>query len=82
MLDAARTWAAELIALPRHALANTKALVRAATHATLTETYAEETRLFTQLWASPDHLEALAAFREKRAPRFNLRPRDEIRHDE
>ncbi len=74
VLQTARAWAAELMALPRQALASTKALVHVAAHATLDETYAAETRLFTRLWASPNHLEALAAFREKRPPRFNQSP--------
>ncbi|MCA9936651.1 MAG: enoyl-CoA hydratase/isomerase family protein [Anaerolineales bacterium] len=69
--DAARAWAEELITLPRHALASMKALVHVASHSTLVETYWQETKLFTQLWASPDHLEALNAFREKRPSRFN-----------
>lgn len=68
---AAQAWATELAALPRRALASTKALVHAASHSSLAETYRQETRLFTKLWASPDHLEALAAFRQKRPPRFN-----------
>ncbi len=82
VLDVARAWATELMALPRHALANTKSLVRTASHFSPAETYAAETRLFTQLWASPDHLEALAAFREKRVPQFNQQPGDEIHKDE
>lgn len=69
--DVSLAWAAELIALPRHALAATKALVHTASHATLVETYWQETKLFSKLWASPDHLEALDAFRQKRPPRFN-----------
>jgi enoyl-CoA hydratase/carnithine racemase len=34
-----------------------------------------ETALFLAQWASPDHLEALAAFAEKRPPVFNQMPR-------
>ncbi len=82
VLDAARAWAMELMALPRQALANAKALAYLSAHANLAEAYAAETRLFTQLWASADHLEALAAFREKRAPHFNQQPGDETRQDE
>lgn len=67
-------WANELINLPRHALAATKALVHTAGHATLVETYWQESKLFANLWAAPDHLEALAAFREKRPPQFNTAP--------
>ncbi|MCB8967325.1 MAG: enoyl-CoA hydratase/isomerase family protein [Ardenticatenaceae bacterium] len=71
VLQMARAWAAELIALPQQALAFTKELVHTASHATLVETYWQETKLFTKLWASPNHLEALAAFREKRPAVFN-----------
>ncbi len=71
LLQTAVAWANELINLPRHALAATKALVQTAGHATLVETYWQESKLFANLWASPDHLEALAAFREKRLPQFN-----------
>jgi enoyl-CoA hydratase/carnithine racemase len=73
--DAAAAWAAELAALPREALASTKALVHAAAHSSLAVADRQETKLFTQLWASPDHLEALTAFRQKRPPRFNRNKR-------
>lgn len=75
-LQTARAWAAELLTLPQQALAFTKELVQTASHATLVETYWQETKLFTKLWASPDHLEALTAFREKRPPIFNQQSGD------
>lgn len=71
LMAAAQDWAAQLIALPHDALASMKELVHTASHATLVETYWQETKLFTKLWASPNHLEALTAFREKRTPVFN-----------
>jgi enoyl-CoA hydratase/carnithine racemase len=66
VLAAARAWAAELAVLPRQALASTKTLVHAAGRLSLPETYQLERRLFVELWPLPDHLEAMAAFAEKR----------------
>lgn len=74
VLDVASAWARELLALPRQALAATKALVHTAGQSSLVETYWEESKLFTTLWASPNHLEALAAFRDKRPAQFNVEP--------
>lgn len=58
-------------ALPRQALAATKQLAYAASHRSTAELNQVETGLFVDLWSQPDHLEALAAFREKRAPVFS-----------
>lgn len=71
VLDAARAWAQELAALPKEALAAAKALTYAAAQLEPDELLQYERRLFLDLWATPDHLEALTAFREKRAPQFN-----------
>lgn len=68
---AARAWAAELSMLPRRALGSIKALVHASGHLSLPETNLLETQLFTNLWPSADHLEAMSAFTEKRSPEFN-----------
>ena len=73
VLDAARTLAQELVALPGEALAATKAVTYAACQLDADDLLQYERRLFLDLWATPDHLEALAAFREKRAPQFNRR---------
>jgi len=59
--------------LPQHALAASKQLVYAASQPTIAATNALETSLFVDLWSQPDHLEALAAFREKRKPVFGKR---------
>ncbi len=56
--------------LPQQALAASKQLVYAASQLPVTQTNQLETKLFVDLWSQPDHLEALAAFREKRAPVF------------
>ncbi|MCB9006094.1 MAG: enoyl-CoA hydratase/isomerase family protein [Ardenticatenaceae bacterium] len=61
-----------LIQLPKHALAASKQLVYTASQLPVTATNALETELFVELWSEPDHLEALAAFREKRPPNFGL----------
>ena len=71
VLAAAQAWAAELVQLPRDALAAMKALTLAAGHWPLPKVQQYETQLFIDLWATPDHLEALAAFGEKRQPQFN-----------
>lgn len=70
-LVAALAWAHELVLLPRRALAATKALVHTATHLPLEDTGRLEAQVFINLWTSADHLEAMAAFNEKRPPRFN-----------
>ncbi|MCI0394487.1 MAG: enoyl-CoA hydratase/isomerase family protein [Chloroflexi bacterium] len=70
VLTAAREWAIQLIALPRQALAATKTLVQAAGRLSLPEVYELEAGLFTGLWNDPDHLEAMAAFVEKREAVF------------
>lgn len=67
----AQDWAHEIISLPRHALANLKSLVYTASSASLAATNEHEATLFAQLYAQPDHLEALRAFMEKRNPCFN-----------
>lgn len=70
-LDTAVTHLAHsLIKLPQHALAASKQLIYAAGQATPEALNQLETQLFVDLWSQPDHLEALAAFREKRAPVF------------
>jgi enoyl-CoA hydratase/carnithine racemase len=74
VLDAAYQWAEELILLPRQALAATKMLVHAAVHLSSAETQTLEARFFVDLWSSPDHIEAMRAFGEKRTPQFNSEP--------
>lgn len=71
VFEAAYEWAADLIKLPREALAATKRLVYATGHLSGTELAQMETGLFVGLWDTPDHLEALNAFAEKRPPVFN-----------
>ncbi len=65
--------AQSLISLPQHALAASKQLVYAASQPASEAANQLETRLFVDLWSQPDHLEALAAFREKRKPVFGVR---------
>jgi enoyl-CoA hydratase len=71
VLQAALDWANDLIALPQDALAAMKALVHVAGDSTLAELSTFEAQQFVDLWETPDHKEALAAFQQKRAPRFN-----------
>lgn len=68
-LTAALAWAAELAQLPANALAATKALVLD-DHQSRREAQAAEKEWFMRLWGQPDHLEALAAFNQKRQPTF------------
>lgn len=70
-LAAALAWAEELLALPTDALAAIKKLTRAAAHLSPEEATRLESDLFLQLWGSPNHVEALNAFREKRKATFN-----------
>ena len=62
--------AQSLTKLPKHALAASKQLVYAASHTIPSAINQLESQLFVDLWAEPDHLEALAAFQQKRTPRF------------
>jgi enoyl-CoA hydratase len=71
VLDAALAWAGELRALPRGALASLKRLAWAAADLSLEESYRLEKQGFAELWPAADHLEAMAAFKEKRRPRFD-----------
>jgi enoyl-CoA hydratase/carnithine racemase len=71
VLESALAWADLLIEMPKEALASTKKLVHAAGRLTVAETNQLEAELFTQLWASSDHLEALSAFVNKREAKFN-----------
>ena len=70
VLTSARSWAIQLAQLPHAALAATKALVLNSSLLSLLEGNGVEKDLFLKLWAQPDHLEALAAFNEKRKPTF------------
>jgi len=69
VLAAAQVWTESLKMLPRGALAAMKRLVYAAGVDSDVSEYERE--LFLDLWAGADHREALAAFLEKRPPRFN-----------
>jgi enoyl-CoA hydratase/carnithine racemase len=71
VLESALIWANDLIALPRKALAATKALVYGAGNMSLTELNEFEAEQFIELWETADHIEALAAFQQKRLPIFN-----------
>jgi enoyl-CoA hydratase/carnithine racemase len=71
VVTAAYAWADELLRLPRRALAALKMLVHAAAHLPPADTDRLEAQLFINLWPSADHLEAMAAFAEKRPAVFN-----------
>lgn len=66
-------FACELTNLPASALAALKQLAYAAGHMSSAETNQLETELFVSQWSHPDHLEAMAAFVEKRPSAFNKR---------
>jgi len=70
VLDEAIMMAAELIALPSGALAAAKKLAWDSTNMGLNQAYLREREGFIDLWPEKDHLEAMAAFNEKRPPRF------------
>ena len=73
VLPTTLAWADELRALPREALAALKRLAWAAANLSLEESYRLEQDLFADLWPQADHLEAMAAFSQKRRPRFGGR---------
>ena len=69
--EVAMAWAEEVTFWSKGALTAVKSLIHTAAIAPAAETNALEADLFTDLWPQPDHLEAVAAFVEKRAPHFN-----------
>jgi len=71
VLESAMDWANELIELPSDALAAAKALVFAAGNRPPAELGEFEAKQFVELWETANHKEALAAFQQKRPPRFN-----------
>ncbi|MCA9980142.1 MAG: enoyl-CoA hydratase/isomerase family protein [Anaerolineales bacterium] len=70
VLDTAVRWAEKLATLPRHALSAEKRLLQTALSESLHEGYQRETSEFLPLYGAPDNREAIAAFLEKRQPRF------------
>ncbi|UCG23700.1 MAG: enoyl-CoA hydratase/isomerase family protein [Chloroflexota bacterium] len=69
----ALSWAEELRALPREALAALKRQIWQAANLSLPALYQLEKESFVGLWPSADHLEAMAAFKGKRRPGFGER---------
>ncbi|HYF19380.1 MAG TPA: crotonase/enoyl-CoA hydratase family protein [Ramlibacter sp.] len=70
LMDSARALAARIVANPSHALRLTKRLIREGLHSRL-DTVLEMASVFQAVsHKTPDHSEAVAAFLEKRAPRF------------
>lgn len=65
-----RAWAARLAAAPRASVRAAKRTLRASLHRTLDQCLAAEADAQAACWASPDAAEGLAAFVEKREPRF------------
>jgi enoyl-CoA hydratase/carnithine racemase len=67
---AALAWAYDMSQGARGSIAAMKATVRTGVQA-FEGAHAEERARFLQLWAAPDHREALAAFFERRAPKWS-----------
>jgi 2-(1,2-epoxy-1,2-dihydrophenyl)acetyl-CoA isomerase len=63
--------AAQLAALPTHAIVRTRQAMLAAHAQTLTQHLAFEALLMHELGRSADYVEGVSAFLEKRLPRFN-----------
>lgn len=70
VFEAALNWAEELVRLPAIALTTMKEVLWSSLSYPLPAAYELEQRLFNELWQTPDHLEALRAFTEKRKPTF------------
>ncbi len=70
VMEQALEWAGELTALPREALAANKRLIWQMAGQSLEDAYQLEKKLFIELWPTVDHLEAVAAFNDKRRPHF------------
>lgn len=75
VLTAARDWAARLLLLPAQALRETKRLVHADEGAQPKLAHRADTAAYIRCLQEPDAQEGIAAFREKRAPRFGLSER-------
>jgi enoyl-CoA hydratase len=73
--EATRTLAASIAVHPADALALAKEAVRASLELGLSAGLARERDLLALALASPDAAEGVAAFRERRRPRFPSRPR-------
>ncbi len=69
-----RVYAARLAAAPATSVRGVKRTLRAAGERTLTQCLDAESAAQAACWASPDSAEGLAAFVEKRAPRFAGEP--------
>lgn len=69
VVEAAKAWAIEFVALPQNGLAAIKQLVNTAVYQHQLTSTVEEA-LFLELWTHPNHTEAVNAFLEKRPPRF------------
>lgn len=66
----AEAWAEKLVLLPKNALAAIKLLVNTAVSHPPEDVAQLEHDLFLELWTHPNHQEAVAAFLDKRPPRF------------
>lgn len=71
VLADAKEWAYELMELPAGALAAAKQLAWDSVDLPLNKAYQQEREQFTELWQEQDHLEAIAAFNQKRSAKFN-----------
>lgn len=71
LLETAQTWAAQLAERPAGALALTKHLMQRAMTSSIDEMIEQEAHFQKQCVESADHGEGIAAFIEKRLPRFN-----------
>lgn len=67
---AARTLAGQIAAGPPHLVAEIKRTMRRSLHSTLDEMLEREADVQTEAFGSPDFVEGITAFIEKRAPRF------------
>jgi len=67
----ALAWCTDIAAGARGAIAETKALLQAANASFYAHTRALEREAFIRTWSSAEHAEAIAAYFERRAPKFS-----------
>ena len=71
LLEETYSWANSLAKRSPQALSNTKRLMRDSLSKSYFDTFVQEAEIQNEIFGSPQHREAVKAFLEKRAPKFD-----------